>query len=150
MMAVRLQKLFRPEVVLSAFVAAGAIMLNTMAPHTVYFESLGEFKEFAARNDFLLHPSGVGGFTDNLYVSDHPVSPDHLSALTKTSCGLNPAWRGIVWVHGHSWHSHVVPGSLTGKWRIWGNLLVAGDEGFMERLEERRRSELTSGHKGSF
>jgi hypothetical protein len=139
-MAVRLNKLFRKEAVIILFVLAAAILLRTTGPHSMNFESLTEFKRFAAENGLLLHPTGVGGFQDHLYVSDHPVTLDHLLTLTKTNFDASPGWRGILWVHGYSKRNHVLPTSIAGPWRVWGRLLVAGDEKLMDCVEELHRS----------
>jgi hypothetical protein len=64
-----------------------------------------------------------------------PVALGHLP-LTKTDCGLTPAWQGIIWVVTLTHRAgHVVPRFIGGKWRQWGNLIVAGDEHLMDRLE---------------
>jgi hypothetical protein len=140
-MAVRLNRLFRKEVVILVPVLTWALLLRNTEPHPVYFESISEFRAFAAKNHLLLQPSGMADAGDNFYVSDHAVTLEHLLSLTKKDCGLSAAWRGIIWVHGHSRLSYVAAGSIGGHCRIWGNLLVAGDQALLERVEEIHRAD---------
>jgi hypothetical protein len=136
-----LLRLFRKEVVILVPVLTWALLLRNTAPRPVYFESVSEFRDFAVKNGLLLHASGMADAGDNCYVSDHAVSLEHLLNLTKKNCGRGGEWRGVIWIHGHSRHSYVAAGSIGGHCRIWGNLLVAGDEALLERVEEIHRAE---------
>jgi hypothetical protein len=133
-------KLFRKEVVILVPVLACAALYCGGAPRPTRFDNVDEFQHFAVRNHLLLHASGMAA-GDNFYVSDHPVALEHLMSLTKKNCGQDSGWRGIIWVHGQSRFSHVSARSIGGHCRIWGNLLVAGDEKLLDRVEDLHRAD---------
>jgi hypothetical protein len=59
--------------------------------------------------------------------------------LEARDCGLTPAWRGILWVcqiESRAERLGLQVEAIGGKWRVWGNVLVAGDEDLMDRIEE--------------
>jgi hypothetical protein len=143
-------------------IKAGALLLLTVLLLGIYelvsperppvrFSSLKEFEEFARSQGLFVHSGGENpdSYLVNYYVADHPLTREHLLAIpTKTECGLTPGWRGIVWiavVTGPSGTLLTQPGSIGGKWRIWGNLLVAGDEGLMAAIETRYRAAKRAG-----
>lgn len=116
----------------------GCLFLVNWKPGAPHFETLEEFKRFAVRNGLFVHSGGSqpeAVYFDNFFVADHPVGLADLP-LTKTDCGLTPAWRGVIWVFTLTHDSvHVQRSFISGKRRQWGNLIVAGDEQLMDRLE---------------
>jgi hypothetical protein len=110
-----------------------AVAIN---PKPIQFRTLREFMEFAkAKQLVLVPPTGV----NSTFISDHPPSAEQLREITmlnKNKCGLTPAWRGIVWAcQIDSKRLHLNTETISGNRRYWGNLLVAGDEEMMERIE---------------
>ena len=116
----------------------GCLLLTvTSKPRRVRFETLEAFRKFAVKHGLFFHSGGPdpNAYLDNFYVADHPVPLERLP-ITKFDCGLTPAWRGVVWVVPRTRDGvEVYPDFLGGTWRVWANLLVAGDERLMDRLE---------------
>jgi hypothetical protein len=107
-----------------------------ITPKPIQFRTLREFMEFAkAKQLVLIPPTGV----NSTFISAHPPSAEQLSEITmlnKKKCGLTPAWRGIVWAcQIDSKWLQLGTETISGNRRFWGNLLVAGDEEMMERIE---------------
>jgi hypothetical protein len=86
------------------------------------------------------------GSFQSFFVAKHPLTGEQLDDIpTKRQCGLTPAWRGIVWVANLGDPAGcrcLSPDSIGGKWRIWGNVVVAGDESMMDTIEELYRNTL--------
>jgi hypothetical protein len=102
-----------------------------------------EFKDFAISKGFCFPEQPV--FINSFFITEHPLSVEALGKLhsiDKRDCGLTPAWRGLLWVCAlHSPYWHVDSETIGGKKRIWGRLLVAGDEELMDRIEQLVRAE---------
>jgi hypothetical protein len=109
---------------------------NMLTPKPVVFKNLREFIQFAERNHFFLAPPT--GIQNNTFATDHPFGADELrevAKLGKRNCGLTPVWRGAVWACQISFHGSLLEiATIDGKLRIWGNVLVAGDEEVMDRI----------------
>jgi hypothetical protein len=111
-------------------------------PAPVSFESAGELRGFAAASGLQTRNDGNGD-SSIFFISDHPLSTDDIMAVaTRGDCGATPGWRGVVWT------AQMRPRSVVsypfqrsgGHWRIWGNMIVAGDERLMDRIEELYRN----------
>jgi len=110
-------------------------------PKSIAFKNAAEFKDFALCNGFFFHRGNMNGVVGgNYFIADHLVTLDDLEeVLTRRDCGLTPAWRGILWVcqiHDTPWFTALDTDHVDGKRRVWGNVLVAGDEDLMDRIEE--------------
>jgi hypothetical protein len=121
---------------------------ESLLPQRVHFKDARAFREFAAANGLHLHSGTASGDVfawNNLYVADHPIAIHDLEDVcTRRDCGLTPAWRGILWIaqiNDPALRMHEYPESLGGKWRVWGNIMVAGDEDLMDRIEAMYRME---------
>ncbi len=137
----------------SAIVLLGGILLfasiqcaRQHSSQQIAFATAEELQSFAEVHG--LHcqrePDGFGG----VFITDFRVSLQEISAKTcKANCGLTPEWKGILWIKQLRSPAQDAPwrfdpdDNLGGKWRIWGNLVVAGDEEFMDRLEAWYRQE---------
>ena len=108
----------------------------------IHFKNSRELSEFATSNGLVIHCGNERGvINDNYYIADHPLTLDELGPVSRRrDCGLTPAWRGILWVcQLHGPLMSLDPEVLGGKWRIWGNVVVAGDENLMDRIESLYR-----------
>lgn len=110
-------------------------------PAAVSFETCQELKDFIESHG-LYHHSGTKTFVPpgNSYICDHPVGFEDLApVMTRRDCGNTPAWRGILWVaqiRDPGWVNALrgdAPSNC--KCRIWGKVLVVGDEDLMDRIE---------------
>jgi hypothetical protein len=102
-------------------------------PKPVLFNSVREFKNATATEGLFYHTGTKQNHESYFYVADRPISFDVLQELqttNKQSCGLTPAWRGIVWVT-------TIPVNIGGNVRTWGKLMVAGDEELMNHVERQ-------------
>jgi hypothetical protein len=119
-------------------------LISASKPKPVHFKTLREFKDFALSKGLCFSKQPVPLF-DNFFIADHPLSIESLQELPivrKRDCGLTPAWRGLLWVCAiHSRYGQVDFETIGGKKRIWGKLLVAGDEELMNRIEQLLRSQ---------
>ena len=116
----------------------------TLAPGPVKFKTSQEVKNLISSEGLHVHAGSMDGHAgNNFFVADRPITLDDLQDVhTRRDCGLTPAWRGILWVtqiesECMTYSFDALPG---GKWRIWGNVLVAGDEELMNRIEAAFRS----------
>jgi hypothetical protein len=118
-------------------------LTSTSKPRPIHYQTLREFKEFAVSKGLCFPEQPM--FKDNFFIADHALSVEavrELASIRKWDCGLTPAWRGLLWVCAiHSPYWQVESETIGGKKRIWGRLLVAGDEGLMDRIEELVRAE---------
>jgi hypothetical protein len=109
---------------------------STASP--VRFADIQEFKAFADGLG-LYHHTGTrfSSVSNNCYVADHAITFDDLTSVaTRRDCGLTPSWAGVLWVNqipAQPSGDYVFP-EPGGKWRLWGNVLVAGDEALMDRM----------------
>jgi hypothetical protein len=114
---------------------------SAVMPQPIQFKSVSEFKDFADANGLYLHSGTSSGNlvfpANNFYVADHAISLDDLDEVcSRRDCGLTPAWRGILWVcQIETTHGTAFPDQIDGKWRVWGNVMVVGDETLMDRIE---------------
>jgi hypothetical protein len=108
----------------------------------VGFETARELRSFVDASG--LQTRNDGAANDRLFfITDHVVTVKDMEALaTRRDCGLTPGWRGILWATQISASiSTVYPTQgFGGKWRVWGNVVVAGDEQLMDRIEELYRN----------
>jgi hypothetical protein len=131
----------------AAFVLLQAIALlcchgvSTSIPRTTEFETAQELRDFAISSGLMFHCGNGSGFVyNNYFLADHPIAFDDLAGVsTRRDCGLSPAWRGVLWVCPLGTLGPD-PYLIGGKWRVWGNVLVAGDELLMDRIEDLYRS----------
>jgi hypothetical protein len=129
---------------ITALLLAGVHLASP--PPGIHFDSARDLKELIADHDIHVHSGATGRGTDsNFFVADHPLTfDDTVKVAWRRDCGLTPAWQGIVWVA-----EIVDPVSgvliridqITGNYRIWGNVIVAGDERVMDRIEELARDQ---------
>jgi hypothetical protein len=140
----KLSSLLSRRIRFAAVIAVAALCLllvSTLIPKPIHFESLREFIAFARAKELFLPPEI--GVANNIFVAERPITAERmreLAALDARTSGHNPTWRGLVWVWQiESKWSRIDVGSFGGKTRIWGNLLVAGDEELMDRIERLRR-----------
>ena len=109
------------------------------------FASAEEARDFCVSEGLHCHngTDGVPFTMGNFFVADHPLTFNDLQAIPcRRDCGMTPAWKGILWVGQiRSPHSVIDIGvaSIRGKCRVWGNILVAGDEDLMDRIEDLYR-----------
>jgi hypothetical protein len=137
-------------------IGAASSLALTVAAHwfcsaagrPVAFNDVQEFKTFAVSNGLYFHAGNHNGIVEspaldrNYYLADHAITLDDLIAVGhRRDCGLTSAWRGIIWVCQFRGEFGLLPDSLGGKWRVWGNVVVAGDEDLMDRIEDFWRSE---------
>jgi hypothetical protein len=107
------------------------------SPGPVSFKSLEEFREFAQqwRLCCMLGAAETMCGRDNLFVAPQAVSSASLPPH-KGQCGLTEAWQGVIWIADITGPMALQPTSLGGHWRLWGNLVAAGDPALMDRIEE--------------
>ena len=100
------------------------------------------FKEFATSQGLHSHCGNSHEYYGaNCFIADHPITLEETTALTKLNCGLTPAWRGIVWVQQMEMgHARCDPHHIQGHKRVLGNLVLAGDEALLNRIEELCRA----------
>ena len=129
---------YGPEVaMIVATIAAFAGFARFGPPAPVHFHTIEQFREFVRNHGLFCHSGRAdeSAFGDNVFVGDHPLYSDDLIVLNKGDCGINPRWRGIVWITEHPAPFRLCIGSIGGATRIWGNLLVAGDLELMDHIE---------------
>jgi hypothetical protein len=125
------------------------------APAVVSFETVRELCSLASANGLHTRSDGnlASGSTKErqgpqampfqCFISDHPLSTDDLAGVaTRQDCGLTPGWRGIVWVSQIQTSERFLDPDqgFGGHWRIRGNVIVAGDQQLMNRIEELYRN----------
>ena len=115
--------------------------VSTSIPRVPEFATAQELKSFAISSGLICHcGNGSGSVYNNYFLADHPIAIDDLAGVsTRRDCGLTPAWRGVLWVCPLG-RLGPYPEFIGGKWRVWGNVLVAGDEPLMDRIEELYRN----------
>jgi hypothetical protein len=128
---------------LMGILALGAHIQSRATPTSIHFDEVLEVQDLARANGLVVHSGNGHGLVEgNCFLADHPVTFDDLLAVCdRRHCGLTPAWRGIVWVcqiNGSYRRLHA--GAIGGKTRIWGNVLAAGDEELMDRIERHCHS----------
>ncbi len=137
-MRAKLQALALPELGMLLVVVVTIMGLRTLSgPGPVVFHNLDEFREFAQRWQFTCM-KGRGETlcgADNFFVGVEEVSPGSLPTK-KGDCGLTETWRGIIWIVDVTGPIAVQASSLGGHWRLWGNLVAAGDPDLMDHIEE--------------
>jgi len=105
----------------------------------LHFESLKEFCDFAQGRDLHVYGSGF-----NAFVADHPIDPEQLRSFRWCDLG-KPAWRGIAvvnpWTSASECPIVIIPETVDRPYRTWGNLLAAGDEDLLDRIERFCREE---------
>jgi hypothetical protein len=119
-------------------------LADAWTPEGLHFPTARALREFAVSRGLIAHCGrGSGEFWGPFYLADHPVTLADLQPVgTRRDCGLTPAWRGILWVSDvRNEITTVFPESLGGKWRVWGNVVVAGDEDLMDRIEALSRNQ---------
>jgi hypothetical protein len=104
-----------------------------------HFENVYAFKDFCTEHGFYFHSGTAYVYMcgETCFIADHPVTKEDLAELRLTrNCGLTPNWRGIIWVsRAHSSSLTIYPEHIGGNWRLWGNVVVAGDAELMDRIE---------------
>jgi hypothetical protein len=121
----------------------GLHLVSRSTTRVPQFDSAVELHDFAVSMGLDFHCGNPGGlYCSNYFLADHPLTLDDLEPLgTRRDCGLTPVWRGILWVSQIRTESMTIhPEQLGGKWRVWGNVVGAGDEDLMDRIEELYRS----------
>jgi hypothetical protein len=127
--------------------AIGLVVANILAvhflapPRPVFFETPEELIFLVERNGLHCHSASdpSKGLWSQFYVAHHPGVFQQLP-LSKRSCGQAPEWRGLVWVtsiNQNGWGLDI--DSIGGRKRIWGKVVVAGDEELMDAIEQLYR-----------
>lgn len=120
-----------------AAAAGGSIYLAELT-FGVQFETTSDLRALVALHGYPTRSDGGGPAQISFYIADHPLDPSDVERVgSRHDCGLTPSWKGIVWVcqicsSGHD----LVPSSIGGNTRIWGNVLLAGDGDLMDQLEK--------------
>ncbi len=156
LLIVALLRSSKRTVLVSGIVLLGGIVMfasiQCVRQHSsqqIAFATAEELQSFAEAHG--LHcQREVAGF-GGVFITESKVSLKELAQRAcKANCGLTPKWKGILWIKELDSPDHPRPSNfdpdkdLGGKWRIWGNLVVAGDEEFMDRLEAWYRQEHQS------
>jgi hypothetical protein len=117
------------------------LAVATNGSHPSRFASPRQVADFALQHGLCIH-SGAGHspvIRLSCFVADHPLDMTQLNRLRMTECGLTPAWKGIIFVgylnHGGQPSFALHPNGLDGHYRIWGDVLAAGDPELLDRLE---------------
>jgi hypothetical protein len=131
-------------IVLGLMIVVLAVATTAGTASDVQFRTGVELRQFADSNGLRTHDAGVAKFS-NFYIADRPLTDAELVGIgRKDACGLTDDWRGVLWAceirHGAI---TLVADCLGGKRRIWGNLVVAGDEELMDRIEQIARDRAT-------
>src|SRR5262249_13420545 len=118
-------------------------LVSPSRPKPTHFRNLQELKDLALSKGFCFPE--LPAVRDNFFITDHPLSAERLRqirSISKRDCGLTPVWRGLLWVSlMKDRHTELDSETIGGKKRIWGRLLVAGDEELMDRIEQIVRTE---------
>jgi hypothetical protein len=112
----------------------------------IHFSTIAQAKEFFLRQGLFCHDGTKGkNAFGNYFVASHPIDFDSLQMIiNRRNCGMTPAWRGILWIcqlHRGNNGWIVITDSVDGNCRVWGDVLVAGDEELMDRIEELFRND---------
>jgi hypothetical protein len=129
-------------VCLTAAFAGYRFAASSMVPRKTAFNDVVDFRHFIRAKGIQLHGGTMhGGICgESFFIADHPIEFDDVAGLRiMRDSGLTHEWTGILWVAQLD-----VPGKtnfdpadqIIGNWRVWGNVLVAGDEELMNRIEE--------------
>ena len=127
-----------------ALVAAFFVYYSLAAPPApVGFETARELRSFVDASGLQTRDDGApnGGL---FFITDHALTVKDMEAVaTRRDCGLTPSWRGILWATQISASTSTVypTQGFGGKWRVWGNVVVAGDEDLMDHIEELYRNQ---------
>jgi hypothetical protein len=129
----------------SVALVAGFVAYYRLAapPAPVGFETARELRSFVDASGLQTRDDGAAK-NRIFFITDHAVSSDDMEAVaTLRDCGLTPSWRGILWVTQiRAATTTVYPTQgFGGKWRVWGNVIVAGDEQLMDLIEELYRNQ---------
>jgi hypothetical protein len=111
-------------------------------PAAISFETAQELHVFACASG--LHTCNDGRYdSSTFFIADHPITSEDIAALlTRRDSGLTPRWRGIVCAAQIRTPGYFLDPEqgFGGHWRVWGNVIVAGDLQLMDRLEELSRN----------
>jgi hypothetical protein len=115
---------------------------STSIPRPTEFNTAQQLKDFAVSNGLIFHCGNRNGIIyGNYFLADHAIAIDDLAGVSmRRDCGLTPAWHGVLWVSPLT-EFGPYPDLIGGKWRVWGNVLVAGDQDLMDRIEELYRNQ---------
>jgi hypothetical protein len=112
-------------------------------PTAVSFATSAELRDLACANGLQTCNDGTNNATI-FFIADHPISRNEIGALvSRRDAGLTPRWRGIVWaaqIRTAACFMDPEQG-FGGHWRVWGNVIVAGDVQLMDRIEAIYRSQ---------
>jgi len=115
---------------------------------SVTFKSSEELKVLIVADGLHWHTGNKNGrVRNNFYVADRAITFDDVADVaTQSDCGRTPAWRGIVWVAqlDNEDKSYRLVSAPRGIWRIWGEVIVAGDEKLIARIEAAFHSKSRS------
>ncbi len=156
LLIVALLRSSKRTVLVSGIVLLGGIVMfasiqcaRQHSSQQIAFASTEELQSFAEAHGLQCQrePGELGG----VFITGASMALRELETRAcKANCGLTPEWKGILWIkqiHSPNQNSlwHFDPEKdLGGKCRIWGNLVAAGDEEFMDRLEAWYRQEHQS------
>lgn len=132
-------------VVLFLLLLACQPLTSVVSP--VRLHSTLELRQLIETSELFCHSGTLGNVaSDNFYIADRPFDyAASLAVADRLKCGLTPMWRGVVWVTDIKSAAGIVVDTayIGGRYRIWGNVLIAGDENLMDQLEAlyHRRSD---------
>ena len=132
------------EFLLSLLLIAALGVCCVVHPTVAEFATSRELSDFLTSRGFSLqHGHAPPGAVVNFIFSDHVLADEDAADLSCcTDCGLTPKWKGVVRVNQiHSSIGSLVTTSIGGNTRIWGNLLLAGDDELIERVLEAVRED---------
>ena len=113
---------------------------------TVEFASIEDARDFFQSRGLHCHLGTSGApMMDSFFVADHPLAFDDILAVSfRSQCGEKPEWKGVLWVvqlQKKGSATAIDVNSIGGKTRVWGNIVVAGDNDLMDHIEKLYRDQ---------
>jgi hypothetical protein len=108
----------------------------------VSFETARELRDFGSASGLRTFNDGSRHGT-SFFIADHSIPSSDFEALSwRHDFGLTPCWRGVIWAAQIKTHNSFIDPEqgFAGHWRVWGNVLVGGDEQLLDHIEELHRN----------
>jgi hypothetical protein len=122
----------------------GAVLSRFTSPVNLDFDDSASLCDLVSRRGYYLDRERRPEEPQfSFCFSDHPFTDEMPLELSRCDrCGLTPEWNGIVRVYQiQSSIGVLAADTIGGKTRRWGNVLLAGDEKLMDRIEKLIRAE---------
>jgi hypothetical protein len=131
--------------------AAGVVLFTFACAHSnsalapVQFANVRDARQFMRQHGLNCHDGTceVPTVVNSFFVADRPLTFEDTQAVShRGKCGMTPAWKGIVWfgqIRGADNFGLMVD-SVGGHSRVWGNVIVAGDDALMDHIESLYRN----------